>query len=46
MENDNPADTSTADTGEDTHDELSDFELKMVAAGSPTNCVGGASSRV
>lgn len=27
-------------------DELSEFELEMVAAGSPTNCVGGASSRV
>lgn len=28
------------------NDELSDFELEMVAAGSPTNCNGGATSNV
>ncbi len=37
-ESDNPADTSRLIQEGEAHDELSDFELEMVAAGGPAQC--------
>lgn len=37
-ENNNPADTSRLMQEGDANDELSDFELEMVAAGVPPQC--------